>query len=167
VLGPGGESLLEHARRPCLLVLSEATRLSPYASMRITGQQKTVEYYREEPNALCPKVLAYSVRLITTPYCHIADSLSSSGTRERFIKKLKRWTRAIITDGGRTAAARRDGARLGRQNAVMLRLSNEEGQTMGEYGLIIALVAVVIIVSIALLGTNLSHLWEELADAII
>ena len=151
----------------CLLVPSEATRLSPYASMRITGQQKRVEYYREEPNALCPKVLAYSVRLITTPYCHIADSLSSSGTRERFIKKLKRWTRAIITDGGRTAAARRDGARLGRRNTVMLRLSNEEGQTMGEYGLIIALVAVVIIVSIALLGTNLSHLWEQLADAII
>ena len=53
------------------------------------------------------------------------------------------------------------------ENAVMLRLSNEEGQTMAEYGLIIALVAVVIIVSIALLGTNLSHLWEELADAII
>ena len=49
----------------------------------------------------------------------------------------------------------------------MLRLSNEEGQTMGEYGLIIALVAVVIIVSIALLGTNLSHLWVQLADAII
>ena len=49
----------------------------------------------------------------------------------------------------------------------MLRLSNEEGQTMGEYGLIIALVAVVIIVAITLLGTNLSQLWEELADAII
>jgi pilus assembly protein Flp/PilA len=53
------------------------------------------------------------------------------------------------------------------ENAVMLRLSNEEGQTMAEYGLIIALVAVVIIVSIALLGTNLSQLWAELADAII
>jgi len=49
----------------------------------------------------------------------------------------------------------------------MLRLSNEKGQTMGEYGLIIALVAVVIIVAITLLGTNLSQLWEELADAII
>ena len=53
------------------------------------------------------------------------------------------------------------------ENAVMLRLSNEEGQTMAEYGPIIALVAVVIIVSIALLGTNLSQLWAELADAII
>jgi pilus assembly protein Flp/PilA len=148
-------------------VADEVTKLGLHASLRITGQQKRVEYYREEPNALCPKGLAYSVRLITTPYCHIADSLSSSGTRERFIKKLKRWTRAIITDGGRTAAARRDGARLGRRNAVMLRLSNEEGQTMAEYGLIIALVAVVVIVSVALLGTNLSHLWEQLADAII
>jgi len=38
---------------------------------------------------------------------------------------------------------------------------------MGEYGLIIALVAVVVIVAITLLGTNLIHLWEELADAII
>jgi pilus assembly protein Flp/PilA len=151
----------------CLLVLSEATRLSPYASMRITGQQKRVEYYREEPNALCPKVLAYSVRLITTPYCHIADSLSSSGTRERFIKKLKRWTRAIITDGGRTAAAHRDGARLGRQNAVMLRLSNEVGQTMAEYGLIIALVAVVVIVGVTAFGANLLGYWDALANAIM
>ncbi len=38
---------------------------------------------------------------------------------------------------------------------------------MGEYGLIIALVAVVVIVAITLLGTNLSQLWEQLADAII
>jgi pilus assembly protein Flp/PilA len=150
----------------CLLAPSEATRLSPYASMRITGQQKRVEYYREEPNALCPKGLAYSVRLITTPYCHIADSLSSSGTRERFIKKLKRWTRAIITDGGRTAAARRDGARLGRQNAVMLRLSNEEGQTMAEYGLILALVALVVIVAVTAFGANLYDYWDSLANTI-
>jgi len=49
----------------------------------------------------------------------------------------------------------------------MLRLSNEEGQTMAEYGLIIALVAVVIITAITLLGTNLSNLWVQLADAII
>ena len=44
---------------------------------------------------------------------------------------------------------------------------NEQGQTMAEYGLIIALVAVVVIVAISLLGTNLSQLWTELADAII
>jgi pilus assembly protein Flp/PilA len=46
-------------------------------------------------------------------------------------------------------------------------LDNEKGQTMAEYGLIIALVAVVVIVAITLLGTNLSQLWTELADAII
>ena len=45
--------------------------------------------------------------------------------------------------------------------------NDEQGQTMAEYGLIIALVAVVVIVAITLLGTNLSQLWTELADAII
>ena len=45
--------------------------------------------------------------------------------------------------------------------------NDEQGQTMAEYGLIIALVAVVVIVAISLLGTNLSQLWTELADAII
>jgi pilus assembly protein Flp/PilA len=45
--------------------------------------------------------------------------------------------------------------------------NDEQGQTMAEYGLIIALVAVVVITAITLLGTNLSQLWTELADAII
>jgi pilus assembly protein Flp/PilA len=49
----------------------------------------------------------------------------------------------------------------------MLRLSNEEGQTMAEYGLIIALVATVVITAVALLGTNLIQFWENLADHII
>ncbi len=61
-----------------------------------------------------------------------------------------------------------DDARLGRENAEMTVIRNDEqGQTMAEYGLIIALVAVVVIVAITLLGTNLSQLWTELADAII
>ena len=49
--GPTEEPSWNMPAALCLLVLSEATRLSPYASMRITGQQKKVEYYREEPNA--------------------------------------------------------------------------------------------------------------------
>ena len=61
-----------------------------------------------------------------------------------------------------------DDTRLGRENAKMTVMRNDEqGQTMAEYGLIIALVAVVVIVAISLLGTNLSQLWTELADAII
>ena len=61
-----------------------------------------------------------------------------------------------------------DDTRLGRENAEMTVMRNDEqGQTMAEYGLIIALVAVVVIVAISLLGTNLSQLWTELADAII
>lgn len=50
---------------------------------------------------------------------------------------------------------------------TVMRNNDEQGQTMAEYGLIIALVAVVVIVAITLLGTNLSQLWTELADAII
>jgi len=49
----------------------------------------------------------------------------------------------------------------------MLRLSNEEGQTMAEYGLIIALIAVVVIAGVTLLGNNLNALWAVLSDAII
>jgi len=82
-------------------------------------------------------------------------------------QKLKRWTRTIITDGCRTAATDGDGVRLGRYDAVMLRLSNEEGQTMAEYGLIIALIAVVVIAGVMLLGNNLDALWATLSNAII
>jgi pilus assembly protein Flp/PilA len=49
----------------------------------------------------------------------------------------------------------------------MLRLSNEEGQTMAEYGLIIALIAVVVIAGVTLLGNNLNQLWAVISNAII
>ncbi len=40
---------------------------------------------------------------------------------------------------------------------------NEEGQGMVEYGLIIALVAVVVIAAISLLGNNISNLFNGLS----
>lgn len=41
-------------------------------------------------------------------------------------------------------------------NKFMQILKNEEGQAMTEYGLIIALVAVVVIVALGAIGTNLN-----------
>lgn len=42
-------------------------------------------------------------------------------------------------------------------------LKNEAGQGMVEYGLIIALVAVVVIVGISLIGTNANSLFKGIA----
>ena len=41
---------------------------------------------------------------------------------------------------------------------------NEEGQGMVEYGLIIALVAVVVIVGITLLGTSTNNVFNSIGD---
>lgn len=48
----------------------------------------------------------------------------------------------------------------------MLRLSNEKGQTMGEYALIIGLVALVVIIGVTTLGTHLRDIWTVLAENI-
>jgi len=42
-------------------------------------------------------------------------------------------------------------------------VKNEEGQGMAEYGLILAVVAVVVVVGIALLGDNLLDFFNDLA----
>jgi pilus assembly protein Flp/PilA len=41
--------------------------------------------------------------------------------------------------------------------------NSEEGQTMAEYGLLLALIAVLVIAAISLIGTNLSTLFSTLA----
>jgi pilus assembly protein Flp/PilA len=41
---------------------------------------------------------------------------------------------------------------------------NEEGQGMVEYGLIIALVAIIVIAGISLLGKNIGALFNTVAD---
>jgi pilus assembly protein Flp/PilA len=49
---------------------------------------------------------------------------------------------------------------------LMARLEREEGQGMAEYGLIIALVAVVVIGALTLIGTNLSSIFGTIATAV-
>ena len=44
-------------------------------------------------------------------------------------------------------------------------IRDEEGATMVEYGLMVALVAVVCIVAVQLLGTNLSSLFNTVAGS--
>lgn len=46
---------------------------------------------------------------------------------------------------------------------LMKFVKNEEGQGMAEYGLILAVVAVIVVVAIALLGTNLTTFFTTLA----
>jgi len=45
-------------------------------------------------------------------------------------------------------------------------LKSEEGQTMAEYGLLLALIAVVVIAAITLLGGQLSLLFNQVTDGL-
>ena len=45
-------------------------------------------------------------------------------------------------------------------------LRNENGATAVEYGLLVALIAVVIIVAVAALGGNLQNIFQNVADAV-
>ncbi len=49
---------------------------------------------------------------------------------------------------------------------VRIQLKREEGQTMAEYGLLIALVAIAVIVAVTLLGTNLSAAFNSVASKV-
>ena len=51
-------------------------------------------------------------------------------------------------------------------HARLAELSNERGATAIEYGLLAALIAAVIIITVSLLGTNLSTLFESIADTL-
>ena len=46
----------------------------------------------------------------------------------------------------------------------MVWVREEKGQTMAEYGLILALVAVVVITAITLLGTNIAAFFNDLKE---
>lgn len=50
-------------------------------------------------------------------------------------------------------------------NKLIRLFSDEEGQGMTEYGLIIALVAIVVITALTLLGTNISTLFSKAAGS--
>jgi pilus assembly protein Flp/PilA len=43
---------------------------------------------------------------------------------------------------------------------------DEEGATAVEYGLMVALIAIVIIAAVSLLGTNLSDVFQTVADTV-
>jgi pilus assembly protein Flp/PilA len=45
-------------------------------------------------------------------------------------------------------------------------MAKEDGATAVEYGLMVALIAVVIIVAVTTLGTNLNAMFEKIAGAI-
>ncbi|MGP8101061.1 MAG: Flp family type IVb pilin [Candidatus Cybelea sp.] len=45
-------------------------------------------------------------------------------------------------------------------------IRDEEGATMVEYGLLVALIALVAIVGVALLGTNLTTLFNSAANSV-
>ena len=49
---------------------------------------------------------------------------------------------------------------------VRIQLKREEGQTMAEYGLLIAFIAVVALVGITLLGTSLKTFFTSLANQV-
>jgi pilus assembly protein Flp/PilA len=45
-------------------------------------------------------------------------------------------------------------------------LRDEEGQAMVEYGLIIALIAIVVIVALALLGDKIANLFNDVGETL-
>jgi pilus assembly protein Flp/PilA len=49
---------------------------------------------------------------------------------------------------------------------VRIQLKREEGQTMAEYGLLIAFIAIVALVGVTVLGTSLSTFFNNLAGKI-
>jgi pilus assembly protein Flp/PilA len=50
--------------------------------------------------------------------------------------------------------------------ALMARLEREEGQTMVEYAFLVAFIAIVVLVGVQLLGTNLLAFFNKIAGQI-
>jgi pilus assembly protein Flp/PilA len=50
--------------------------------------------------------------------------------------------------------------------ALVARVQREEGQSMAEYGILIAVIGVVVLVAAALLGTSISSVFNSLATHI-
>ncbi len=44
---------------------------------------------------------------------------------------------------------------------LVTRLRNQEGQTMAEYGILIAVIAVIVVLAATLLGSNISSLFNS------
>jgi pilus assembly protein Flp/PilA len=50
-------------------------------------------------------------------------------------------------------------------SSIMARLRPEEGQTMAEYGLLLAVIAIVVVVAALLLGSDISALFNKVAGS--
>ena len=55
---------------------------------------------------------------------------------------------------------------LSRLINIQAKIRNDRGATAVEYGLMVALIAIVIIVAVALLGSNLSTLFNKAATSV-
>jgi len=55
---------------------------------------------------------------------------------------------------------------LSRLIKLQAKINNDRGATAVEYGLMVALIAIVIIVAVALLGGNLSTLFNRVANSV-
>ena len=50
--------------------------------------------------------------------------------------------------------------------ALIARMAREEGQTLVEYAFLVAFIALVVLVAVTLLGTNLSSLFSSVAGKV-
>lgn len=57
-------------------------------------------------------------------------------------------------------------SRLAKLHLKVLSIRDDRGATAVEYGLMVALIAIVIIVAVTLLGTNLSSLFNRTATSV-
>ena len=51
-------------------------------------------------------------------------------------------------------------------SVLLARLAREEGQTLVEYAFLVAFIALVVLVAVTLLGTNLSTMFNSVAGAV-
>lgn len=57
-------------------------------------------------------------------------------------------------------------SRVGRMVANFLSIKSEKGAAAVEYGLLVALIALAIIIAVTLVGTNLAGLFNRIATAL-
>ena len=52
-------------------------------------------------------------------------------------------------------------------NQISARMESEEGATMVEYGLMVALIAVVALLAVTAIGVNVTAMFQQIADALV
>ena len=81
-------------------------------------------------------------------------------TASRFDRNTNRFS-LDAAEGGCNRMELRDWLELAR-----IELRREEGQTMTEYGVLLALIAVVVIVAVALLGPKIYTVFQKVNDSL-